>query len=242
MSKYEDLWKWIGGNGEESFRLSFDDMERISGFPIDHSFLNAKKELKEYGFTVEKISMKERTVSFRRTEPSGESGGESILLRPYRRGDENGMAALVARTLRVSSKDDYPADYIEDAVREHCPEFFLEHEKDAHFYVLCDGDRLVGCGGITGYWGSSTESYLLTIFVLPEYQRKGLGRRIIAALEDDEYFRRAWRTEVGSSLTAVDFYRKLGYVCKNGVTTPDEYGVVRLEKKRERLMTEGDRA
>ena len=60
---------------------------------------------------------------------------------------------------------------------------------------------------------------------------KGVGRSIIEALESDEYFCRAWRTEVGSSLTAVQFYRKMGYEYKGGVTTPDEYGVVRLEKR-----------
>ena len=35
--------------------------------------------------------------------------------------------------------------------------------------------------------------------------------KIVEALEADEYFHRAWRTEVGSSLTAVSFYRKMGY-------------------------------
>ena len=54
---------------------------------------------------------------------------------------------------------------------------------------------------------------------------------IIEALEADEYFLRAWRTEVGSSLTAVNFYRKMGYEYKNGVTAPDECGTVRLEKR-----------
>ena len=66
--------------------------------------------------------------------------------------------------------------------------------------------------------------------VLPEYQHCGIGRKIIETLEADEYFKRAWRTEAGSSLTAVDFYRRLGYQYKNNVTTPDEFGVVRLEK------------
>lgn len=65
---------------------------------------------------------------------------------------------------------------------------------------------------------------------MPDYQGKGVGRKIIEALEADEYFLRARRTEVGSSLTAVNFYRKMGYEYKNGVTTPDESGVVRLEK------------
>lgn len=37
--------------------------------------------------------------------------------------------------------------------------------------------------------------------------------------------------EVASSITAVDFYRKLGYEYKNGITSPDEDNVIRLEKR-----------
>ena len=66
--------------------------------------------------------------------------------------------------------------------------------------------------------------------VLPEYQHCGIGKQMIETLEADEYFKRAWRIEVRSSLTAVDFYRRLGYQYKNNVTMPDEFGVVRLEK------------
>ena len=64
MSKYELLWNWIQENGTDSFKLTFDEIEKIAGIPTDHSFLTYKKELTEYGFTVGKISMKEQTVSF----------------------------------------------------------------------------------------------------------------------------------------------------------------------------------
>ena len=66
MSKYEPLWNWIRENGTDSFKLAFDEAEKIAGFPIDHSFLTHKKELIGYGFMAGKISMKERTVSFER--------------------------------------------------------------------------------------------------------------------------------------------------------------------------------
>ena len=99
--------------------------------------------------------------------------------------------------------------------------------------MATDGETIIGCGGITGYWGSTEESYLTSIFVLPDYQGKDVGRKIMEALEADEYFRRAWRTEVGSSQTAVLFYRRMGYEFKNGITGTDEYGVVRMEKRKE---------
>lgn len=64
VSKYEPLWRWIQGNGAAHFQLSFAQIEEITGLPIDHSFLNYKKELTEYGFRVEKISRKAKTVTF----------------------------------------------------------------------------------------------------------------------------------------------------------------------------------
>ena len=66
MSKFEPLWKWILENGTDRFILTYADIEKIAGIPIDHSFLAYKKELNEYGFVVGKISMKEQTVSFER--------------------------------------------------------------------------------------------------------------------------------------------------------------------------------
>lgn len=66
MSKFDSLWKWIEDNGSDKFELSFDDIKRIVGVPIDHSFLTYKKELNEYGYEVAKISMKENKVLFRK--------------------------------------------------------------------------------------------------------------------------------------------------------------------------------
>ena len=62
MSKYDPLWEYIKTNA--SSELSFDEVWQICGFPIDHAFLNCKKDLEAYGYQVAKISMKDRTVQF----------------------------------------------------------------------------------------------------------------------------------------------------------------------------------
>ncbi len=64
MSKYEPLWKYIKENNKDNYKLSYEEIKSILGFDIDHSFLTYKKELKEYGYEVGKISMKEKTVIF----------------------------------------------------------------------------------------------------------------------------------------------------------------------------------
>ncbi len=68
MSKYDKLWRWISENGEDSFKLTYEQIQEIAGVPVDHSFLRYKKELSDYGYKVVKISMKEKTVEFGKIE------------------------------------------------------------------------------------------------------------------------------------------------------------------------------
>lgn len=66
MSKYEPLWKYLKDNNKESYKLSYEEIKNIIGFEIEHSFLTYKKEARDYGYEVIKISMKEKTVNFRK--------------------------------------------------------------------------------------------------------------------------------------------------------------------------------
>lgn len=68
MSKYDPLWHWIAEKGTEQFVLTFAEIEAIAGLPIDHAFLTAKKELLPYGYSVGKISMKNKTVIFEKIQ------------------------------------------------------------------------------------------------------------------------------------------------------------------------------
>ena len=67
MSKYDQLWKHIVKENKQTLVLSFDEIKTINGIDIDHSFLNFKKELTQYGFAVGKISLKNKTVEFHKT-------------------------------------------------------------------------------------------------------------------------------------------------------------------------------
>ena len=153
-----------------------------------------------------------------------------MQIRAFRKEDADEVAQVIAETLRVSNSKDYPQEYIEYCIAEHSAEVLLKASEERHMYVACDGERIVGTGGIAGYWGSKTESILLTIFVLPKYQGKGIGRQIINTLEQDEYALRAKRIEIPASKTGVEFYRKLGYYHKGGKAELEDGLLYRLEK------------
>ena len=68
MSKYDALWDYIQKTEAPQIKLTFDEIHEIAGLEIDHSFLNYKKELLQYGYQVGKISLKEKTVIFQKLD------------------------------------------------------------------------------------------------------------------------------------------------------------------------------
>ena len=156
---------------------------------------------------------------------------EKITIRRFAETDAETVQNIIHRDLREINGKDYPAELME----KYCNYFTLEKIKNqvnsAHMYVAVSGDEIVATGSIAPYWGREKESILLTIYVLPEMIGQGIGTAIINALEMDEYFLRANRIEIPSSITAVKFYQKMGYTPKNGIV-PDDEGNVRVEKFR----------
>lgn len=155
-----------------------------------------------------------------------------MKIRRFAENDAEKVSAMIILTLKTTNSKDYSEEAIKTLEKQLQPSHILERAGWTHFYVVEENDTIIGCGAIGPYWGSETESSLFTIFVLPEYQGKGVGRKIIEALEQDEYFLKAKRVEIPASITAVNFYRKMGYEYKNGIDHPDEEQLYRLEKFR----------
>ena len=104
---------------------------------------------------------------------------------------------MVIRSCKYSDfAEFYPSQYF------YCTYDEIKTKMDnGHFYVVKDNGKIIGCGGIATYWDSLTESWIHTIFEF---------------LENDEYAKRANRIEIHAAMSAIPFYRKLGYEHKNG--------------------------
>ena len=142
------------------------------------------------------------------------------------------VSELIRRTIRISNTKDYPEDLMDQLIAIETPEHVLDRASWTHFYVAEEGEDIIGCGAIGPFWGKEDESSLFTIFVDPDQQGKGIGRKIIETLEQDEFALRAKRIEIPASITGVPFYLKMGYGFKNGISEPDDEHLIRMEKFR----------
>lgn len=156
----------------------------------------------------------------------------TVEARRYEDADAEEVHSLIIRNFKEVNIKDYGEKAIDELVKTHDVAWVRQVASFAHMYVFLHEEEIVGVGSISSFWGSKTESILLTVFVLPEYHGKGIGRKIIQTLEQDELFLRADRIEIPASITGAEFYRKFGYDYKNGVKKLDDEGHYRLEKFR----------
>lgn len=68
MSKYNQLWKHIADSGQDQLMIPFSEVERVTGVPLDHSFLQYKKELLDYSYQVDHIYLKKQQIQVSQTK------------------------------------------------------------------------------------------------------------------------------------------------------------------------------
>jgi len=158
--------------------------------------------------------------------------GGVMIIRLIENTDYQKVADMISRSIDNSAFSKfYPKVSIEYVKNSLNYDGVKRRASWTHFYVVENEDGIIGCGAIGPYWDSPTESSLFNIFVDSNYQGQGIGRKIIETLEQDEYFIRANRIEVPASISAIPFYRKMGYEHKNGELVFDD-GHLALEKFR----------
>ncbi|WP_417329500.1 GNAT family N-acetyltransferase [Halomonas cupida] len=91
-------------------------------------------------------------------------------------------------------------------------------------WVACEDTRIVGFSMI-----DSDEGSLFAAFVLPSYEGKGIGKRLVQAAEEALFSKHAlaW-LETAEASRAAGFYRHLGWSNEQDIGEGD----IRLEKRR----------
>jgi putative acetyltransferase len=90
-----------------------------------------------------------------------------------------------------------------------------ESHADAAQFVTLDGDRVVGWADILPAWPQATcHRGGLGMGVLPEYRRRGLGRRLLVAAIEKAWSKGMTRVELetrADKLAAIALYESVGF-------------------------------
>ena len=128
----------------------------------------------------------------------------SLSIRRVTADDVETLSALIARTVIVSNTPDYEADVIKMLQEFAKPASVAERMVGRDCFVTVDGDKVVGTISLGG-------DRLRQMFVAPEYQKHGLGRRLVEHLEAHARSLGVKELRLHSLLTARAFYARLGY-------------------------------
>ena len=148
-------------------------------------------------------------------------------IRRYLPGDEGAVSTLLRRTLLEVNALHCPKEEIDWLYDRYTPETVAQIAAKNHTYVMTEENAIVGTGTVT--ITGERECEIIAAFLLPETIGRGLGTQLFDVLEGDEWCAAAKRIWLTSSVNALDFYEKRGYVNPNGYRTRGADNLLTME-------------
>jgi GNAT superfamily N-acetyltransferase len=126
-----------------------------------------------------------------------------IEIRRATAGDAEAVYEIVLRALRETNARDYPASVIDRLVLT-LPKGVASTLEEWHAYVAVVDGRTVGTGSLNG-------NTVRAVFVHLDYQGRGIGTKLMDAVENAANVQYESTLNVQSSITAQPFYAKRGF-------------------------------
>lgn len=139
---------------------------------------------------------------------------------------------ITTNLLEINSKD-----YGIDFVKKHAEEFTASKVKEnfskrTKTFVALENNIVVGTAGLDKSWyNDDGEYWILSVFVDKEYHKKGIGKMLIHQIENYAKEIDAKKLVIPASITACEFYSKLGYKYKDGLKKLNSDKMYIMEKK-----------
>lgn len=118
--------------------------------------------------------------------------------------DATSISNIVKDTIRISNSKDYPPSVIERVVANFPPETVLQLMDSRTVWVAVNNGDVIGTASLDG-------DTVRTVFVSPSAQGSGVGQRLMQTMEAAALEKNLKVLRVPASLTARNFYARLGY-------------------------------
>lgn len=139
-------------------------------------------------------------------------------LREFRPADLAAVRELLLETVHVSYAGIYPPSAIRHFAQHHEAEQIVADAAGGFAVVVERDGQIVGTGTLTG------EGKVARVYVRPDVQGRGLGRQIMARLEEQARAAGMGRVFLFASIPARRFYEALGYRLVEAKTATMEDG------------------
>jgi len=136
----------------------------------------------------------------------------------------NEVFDVIHKTIEEIYPKYYPKSAVDFFHNHHSKENMKKQMPNEFTLVLTDNNKIVGTGTLS-------ENEIKRFFILPEYQGKGCGKKLLTELEKNIDKNKFDEFTLASSLGAVGFYQKNDYVYKNykTINLPDGNHLCYLE-------------
>jgi ribosomal protein S18 acetylase RimI-like enzyme len=129
----------------------------------------------------------------------------NMEIRQFQPTDANEVSEVIRRALALININDYPKHNIKLMIEYFTPQTILELARIRSMYVLMIDSKIVATGSLQN-------DTIYSLFVDPEHIGKGLGTKLMKKLEALARHNHVTTLKVPSSITAVGFYIRLGFV------------------------------
>ena len=140
----------------------------------------------------------------------------TIEIRNFRESDAAHVSTLIRRCWEELVLGDYDPKGIQIQIEETRPEKLIELNDTVKFFVAERGEIIAGFGGYDN-------ELVRLMFVSPEFQRKGIGSLILKCILADANRQGIKKLECNSTIYAVPFYLKHGFIEKGEVDFKNIY-------------------
>ncbi|MEK6924957.1 MAG: GNAT family N-acetyltransferase [Nanoarchaeota archaeon] len=127
-----------------------------------------------------------------------------MQIRKFKLEDAQEVSSLITRAITERDNKDYTLEQITLSASYYTSEIFCEDIAHKNIYVSTDSGKIIGTATLH-------KDEIMACFILPEHQRKGIGRAFLSILERDAVLNGLSKVWLVAVLPVVGFYEKLGY-------------------------------
>ena len=127
-----------------------------------------------------------------------------VVIRKFEPKDAEAVSDVVRLTIKISNGADYAPEILQPLVDYYSPEKMLQLSRERDCLIAEIENHVVGTVALEG-------NNIVTFFIHPDHQRKGIGVKLIVELEAVAAQKGLSKIALGSSITAEEFYTKMGY-------------------------------